>query len=422
MNDRRLVELPESHLDAPRLGDPRYASEPAQIFTELRSRYGAVAPVLLAGDVPAWLVLGHRELQHVTADTATFTRNVARWRLGPQLPADWPLWPMLGGGEGGAALLYTEGEEHRRRSAAVAHALNGDLLEFRARCEQFAEELVESFAADGEVDLMSAYALRLPIMAVGWAMGFPPERSNELLESVTTMLSGGPDAIDAQGRLRLIGLDLVAETRRAPGNNVAGRLATHPVGLTDQQLLEDLLVVATAGHQTTGNWIGNALRLMLTDPRYTDSFARGRLPVGQALREVLWEDSPTQVSAGRWTTRPVELGNARIPAGDMLLLGLAAANSDPAIRPLGGRALRGSQAYLSYSHGPHGCPNPAREMAEAVAAAGIEVLLDSLPDLTLACAPEELRWYPGVWIRGLQQLPVTFTPSLYTGRAPDPWS
>ncbi|MFE3737030.1 cytochrome P450 [Streptomyces sp. NPDC059134] len=421
MNDSPLVEVAESHRDAPRLGDPRYATEPASVFAELRARYGPVAPVLLVGDVPAWLVLGHRELQHVTADTATFSRNSSRWRLGPQLPPDWPLWPMLGGGTGGQALLFLEGEEHRARSVAVSHALTGDLLEFQARCEHFAEELVTSFAADGEAELMSAYAMRLPLMAVGWALGLSPEHGEDLVDSVTAMTAGGPDALAGQERLREVFAELVERNRRSPGTDVTGRLATHPVGLTDLELVEDLAVVATAGHQTTGNWIGNALRLMLTDPRYTDSFARGRLPVGQALREVLWEDSPTQVVAGRWATRPVELGAAQIQTGDMVLLGLAAANHDPAVRPADGGTPRGSQAYLSYSHGRHGCPGPARDMAEVIAVAGIEVLLDSLPDLALACAPEALSWHPGVWLRGLQALPVTFTPSLHAGQAPAPW-
>ncbi len=33
---------------------------PYTLYEELRAEHGAVAPVLLYDDVPAWLVLGHR--------------------------------------------------------------------------------------------------------------------------------------------------------------------------------------------------------------------------------------------------------------------------------------------------------------------------------------------------------------------------
>jgi hypothetical protein len=39
------------------------------------------------------------------------------------------------------------------------------------------------------------------------------------------------------------------------------------------------------------------------------------------------------------------------------------------------------------------------------------VLLDRLPDLTLAIPPRELRWQETVLCRGLVELPVVFSPA-----------
>lgn len=407
-----LVEVPATHRGAVQLGDPRYQTDPAGVFGRLRQAHGSVAPVLLHGDVPAWLVLGHRELAHVTTDTDTFARNSTRWRLAPELPADWPLWPMVGGGQAGDSLLYTEGDTHRRRAGAMSAALETvDLIEFRARCEEFGEELLGRFAGAGEAELMAQYAQLLPVMALGWTLGVPADRSADLVDGFTAMLSGGQDAIAGQQVARDVVTELVRHTRTAPSVNVTSRLAGHPAGLTTDQLIEDLMVAIIAGHQTTAYWIGNALRLMLTDSRFTNTLTRGRLPVSQALREVLWEDTPTQIFAGRWTTRATELGNHRLPAGDLVLLGLAAANTDPHIRPDAASGMRGSRAYLSYSHGPHGCPVPAQHLSEIIATCGIEILLDRLPDLALGHPPEELRWQPSVWMRGLTALHVRFTPA-----------
>src|SRR5207302_180620 len=70
----------------------------------------------------------------------------------------------------------------------------------------------------------------------------------------------------------------------------------------------------------------------------------------------------------------------------------------------------GNRAQMSFSHGEHGCPYPAPELAEVIAKTSIEVLLDRLPDLTLAVPAGSLEWRPSVWVRGLTSLPVTFTP------------
>lgn len=43
-----------------RLYGPGAATDPHAIYARLRGEHGAVAPVLLEGDVPAWLVLGYR--------------------------------------------------------------------------------------------------------------------------------------------------------------------------------------------------------------------------------------------------------------------------------------------------------------------------------------------------------------------------
>ncbi|MGX1759395.1 cytochrome P450 [Streptomyces lydicus] len=407
-----LMELPDSHRGAIMLGDPTYHRDPTKVFSELRRAYGPVAPVLLDGQVPAWLVLGHRELTQVTTDTGLFARSVGRWRLREQIPADWPVWPMVGGGPAGESLLYTEGAEHRQRAGAVSRALAGiDPVEFRAQCESHAEDLAESFAHSGRAELMAHYALLLPVMVMGWALGVPGDEHEALVAAATDQLAGGDRALAGHQHLHRTMQKLVGRVREHPGADVASRLAADPIGLSDEQLCQDLMVTLLAGHQTTAYWMGNAIHRMLTDRRHTDAFVRGRLAVSQALREVLWDDTPTQVFAGRWTSRPAHLGHVTIPAGDLVLLGLAAANTDPHLRPEPGAGMRGSRAYLSYSHGPHSCPDPARDAAETIVTAGIEVLLDRLPDLHLACPPEQVRWQRSVWMRGLESLPVDFTPT-----------
>ncbi len=209
-------------------------------------------------------------------------------------------------------------------------------------------------------------------------------------------------------------LELVEEKAAHPGDDVASRMLAHPAGLNHDEIMRDLRVMLIAGHQPTSYWMSNALRLMLTDERFAASLSGGRRSISQALNEALWEDTPTQIFAGRWATRDTQLGGQRIAAGDMLLLGFAGANADPSVRQSDGRPAEGNRAYLSYSYGEHGCPFPAQEAAEVIATTAVEVLLDRLPDLRLAVAEHALVWRPSAWVRGLVALPVSFAPG-YAG-------
>lgn len=43
--------------------------------------------------------------------------------------------------------------------------------------------------------------------------------------------------------------------------------------------------------------------------------------------------------------------------------------------------------------------------------AAIEVLIDRLPDVSLAVTPEELQWRSSLMMRGVSSIPVEFTPA-----------
>ena len=165
-----------------------------------------------------------------------------------------------------------------------------------------------------------------------------------------------------------------------------------------------------AAQQPTANWIGNTLRLMLIDDQFSLTLQGGRSSADQALNEVLWKDTPTQNFIGRFAVQDCELGGHRIRRGDLLVLGLAAANVDPQVHPRSFADSGSNRAHMSFGHGEHGCPFPAPELAEVIAKAAVEVLLDRIPDVQLGAAASSLGWRPSLWMRGLFALPVTFSP------------
>ncbi|MGV9342992.1 cytochrome P450 [Streptomyces sp. NPDC003688] len=395
--------------DAVPLGGPRFQTEPAQLYREMRRDHGNVVPVLLDGDLPAWLVLGYRELHQVTGDPVLFSRDSELWNQWENVPDDWPLLPMIGHRQ--PSILYTVGERHRQRAAMISNALESvDPFELRGQAERFADELIDSLCSSGEADLVGQYAGLLPVRVLAHLYGFPDEEGPGLVTALNDMIDGRERALAGQAHLASSMARLVAERAKEPADDVVSRMLADDSGFTEEELVQDLMVMMAAGHQPTADWIGNSLRLMLTDERFAASLFGGRNSVAEAMNEVLWEDTPTQNVAGRWAARDTHLGGRRIRAGDLLLLGLQGANSDPQVRTDASALTGGNNAHFSFGHGEHRCPFPAQEIAEVIARTGIEVVLDRLPDIDLAVPTGSLSRRPSPWLRGLTELPVRFTP------------
>ncbi|MFJ4467872.1 cytochrome P450 [Streptomyces sp. NPDC089424] len=402
-----------AHASAVQLGGLEYQQTPSQLYRAMRKEHGAVAPVLLDGGIPAWLVLGYPEVSYVTSHDELFARDSRRWNQWPNIPDDWPLLPFVGYQP---SVLFTEAQEHQRRAGVITQALEGiDQFELARECQAIAEQLITAFAGSGQAELMGAYAHALPARAVLWMCGMPQGGADteQLVDDLRISLDAGEgdDPVAAYMRVGARIAQLVKEKRESPGPDVTSRMILDPAGLTDEEIVQDLISVIAAAQQPTANWICNTLRLLLTDERFAVNVSGGRVSVGDALNEVLWLDTPTQNFIGRWAVRDTQLGGRLIREGDCLVLGLAAANTDPQIWPEAHVGAENS-AHLSFSNGEHRCPYPAPLLADVMARTAVETLVERLPDLVLAVEPEQLTWRPSIWMRGLTSLPVQFTPAL----------
>lgn len=283
---------PVTHTSVP-LSGPRFQSDPVQLYRDIRRDHGAIAPVVLDGDIPAWLVLGYRELHQVTGDPVLFSRDSDLWNQWDRIPDDWPLLPMIGRRQ--PSILYTVGERHSVRAMMISNALEGvDPFSLKRYAEEFADELIDRFCTKGSVDIIAEYAKLLPALVLARIYGFSDESAHPLADSINDMIDGRERALAGQQHLATSMFQLLADKHAEPGDDVATRMLADPGGFTDEEVAQDLMVMMAAGHQPTCDWMGNSLRLMLTDDRFAASLSGGRHSVAEAMNEVLWEDTPTQ--------------------------------------------------------------------------------------------------------------------------------
>lgn len=398
---------PASASATPLYGEQLDGDGMPRLYERLRADHGPVAPVALAPGIDAWLVLGHRELLRLTREEQDFSHDPRRWRQlrEGRVPADSPILPMVGWRP---ALLFADGQQHRRMRAAVSDALariNGH--ELRRGVRATAEQLITEFAGRKEADLVSDYARKLPLMVITGLLGLDGPTGRQLVEAIAGLVVANADSADASKRMGAILLALIEEKRHRPGADVTSALLHHPAGLTDEEVLHNLVVMFVAGNQTTVNWIATTLRILLCDPAFRSSLSGGHLSVDDALDLVLWRFPPTQNFPARYATRDLRFGGQEIRTGDMLILGLAAANADPDILPEDGTPVVGNRSHLAFGAGPHTCP--AQDPARLITRTAVDTIRHRLPDLELAVPEDELAWIKSPWSKGLAALPVRFT-------------
>ncbi|MYV71870.1 cytochrome P450, partial [Streptomyces sp. SID2131] len=394
---------------ATRLYGEAAATDPMGLYEELRAAHGPVAPVLLDGDVRAWLVLGYLENRDVASRPTQFSRDPRvwhGWRSGEIDPATSPLMPMIGWRPD---CVCADGEEHQRLRGAVTAGLSQfDHRGVRRHITRFAHQVIDGFCEKGEAELVGQFTEHLPMLTLIHLLGMTDEEAPELVHAARDLFKATETSL-ASNAFVLESLErLVAAKRAHPGHDIASALMAHPAGLTDEEVQHHLRLILLAGYETTANLMSNVLRMVLTDPRFRGSLAGGQMTLPEAVEQVLWDEPPLMVCPGRWANSDTTLGGQEIKAGDMLLLGLAAGNVDETIRPDPAAPVHHNRAHLSFSAGTHECPG--QDIGRIIADAGIDILLTRLPDVALSVPEESLAWRSSTWARHLTALPVSFSP------------
>jgi len=284
-----------------------------------------------------------------------------------------------------------------------------------------AQRLVDSFAADGQTDLVDRLAHPLPTLVIGDLLGVPhadmpafTRWSGEWLillgqlGDLDRMVAAAREVVDFQHYVA----GMIADRRANPGGDdlvadIVASTADVADPPSDNALVGLVMTVLFAGHETTTSLITNTVKLLLQHP---DQLAevradRGLLPA--AVTETLRFDPPVP-GMYRTTTAEARVGDVTLPAGEHLQLSFAAANRDPGHfaepdRFDLHRPDKGS--HLSFGYGIHACVGAALGQLETRVA--IDVLLDRLPRLRLA-GDQDIVPTVSATVRGTESLHLTW--------------
>ncbi|KAA0931997.1 cytochrome P450 family protein [Streptomyces apricus] len=376
---------------------PEFGADPEQHYAHLRS-LGPSAPVDIAPDVQVELVTSYDAALHILQNPASFVRDSRRWNAlnENRVPADSPALPMMGYRPNA---LFSDGAAHARLRQAVTDSLASiDELQLVRQTQQSADYLISQFASDirGQADLMADYAQPLPLLVFSNLFGCPPEIGDRVIAGISGIFEGTPGADLVLGGA--LG-ELIALKHRQPGDDVTTRLMQHSAGLTDEEVLHQLVTLLSGGTAPLAAAIGTSSAL------YLSGDWQAGLPVEDAVVQTLWNYAPIANYAAHYPTHDVELGGRILRANDPVVISFAAANTDPKLTEH--REQLSGKAHLAFGAGPHACP--AKDPAFMIAVTAVEALLNRLPDVEMRVRFQDLAWVPAPWSRSLMSVPIRFT-------------
>lgn len=400
-----------AHLDAhglTSLVEITTSPDPQSVYKRLWQEWGVVAPVELEPGVNAWLVMGWEEICHVVRRERLFSRNPCNWRAWQEqsVAPDSGLGPMMFPRDN--AYFFDGVDHYRLRTPLDDGIAQLDQRGMRRSVTRMCADLIAGFAPRGSADLVGEYAAVIPMLAVADLFGLDVSLGRELQRALIALFGSGGDAQAGNRKFEEIIGGAMYSHKQAPADDLTTAFLNHPNLSDDGEIAQSMVLMISAGYETTTTWIAQALRLMLTDPRFRGRLGGWRPGVDDALDEVLWRDPPMANMPARYALRDTELAGRQIRRGDALILGLSAANNDPRVRVSDPWTELGNRSHLAWSTGPHACP--AQIPARIITRAAVDTALSLLPGIRLAVPAEQLTPRPSPWTRCPSTLPVLFAP------------
>lgn len=406
---------------APELFTWEFATDPYPAYAWLRE-HAPVHRAKLPSGVEAWLVTRYADARQALADQR-LSKNPAHHDEPAHAKGKTGI-PGERKAELMTHLLNIDPPDHTRLRRLVSKAFTPRrVAEFAPRVQELTDRLIDGFVERGSADLIHEFAFPLPIYAICDLLGVPREDQDDFRDWAGMMIrhGGGPRGGVARSVKKMRGylLELIHKKREDPGDDLISGLikaSDHGEHLTENEAAAMAFILLFAGFETTVNLIGNGVYALLRNPeqraRLQDSLAAGETGLLETgIEELLRYDGPVELATWRFATEALTIGGQEIPAGDPVLVVLAAADRDPARfdEPDTLDLARRDNQHLGYGHGIHYCLGAPLARLEGQSA--LATLLTRLPDLRLGADPAELRWRGGLIMRGLRTLPVEFTPS-----------
>jgi cytochrome P450 len=376
----------------------------------------AESPVFYDDELEHFIVTRYADVEACLLDRETFLAK----------NASSPIWPPTEEAqrilaEGGFKRVPTLNNADPPRHAPMRKAVLACMSPRRLRALEpelraYAGGLVDAIEGQDEVDLVATLTFPLPgfaglsllgfpesdfEMIKGWSAGrvlltyghLPPERQVEIARNVGEFWRYVEDHVAARDAER--GDDFTSD--------ILGYRDENPEAVTTDDVVNIVYSMALAGHDSTTNAMGNALRHLLSHPDQWQRLVADPSLIANAVEESLRYDGPV-LGHRRTAAVDTQIGGVPIPAGAKLVLLFASAAHDAehfsAPDDLDvGRSNAGE--HLAFGKGVHFCLGAP--LARLELRIVLELLTERCPHIELV-EDQPLPYQPNALFRSVEQL------------------
>jgi len=315
------------------------------------------------------------------------------------------------------SILMLDDPDHGRIRQPLAQALYARVARFKPEVERIVEGTLAALEGEREFDLMDRFCVPIPIDVIASILGVDHHRLVEFRawsEGVIQSLNPfrNPEqtvAMEAASSALIAYFSEAIESRRTrPGDDLITdmvRLQMEGADLSDDELRINLTALLVGGNLTTTDLIGNAVRLLLTNPAELAKLKADPGIINAVVEEVLRYEPPVDIT-GRIASGDMEVGGCPLHAGQAMTVSLRAANRDPEAYddPHAFNVSRKHKPHVAFGGGAHICIGAPLARLEAQVA--LVKLFERFPDLRLAEPDATPAWRTLPFFRGMEMLPV----------------
>ncbi|MCY1007852.1 cytochrome P450 [Nannocystis pusilla] len=398
------------------LFSPDTATNPHPLFARLRE----AAPVHRLERYEWWAVTRYAEVAKILRRPEVFSSNTGLDRLRPP-HIDERTWRELDRMRG-PSMFNSDPPEHTRLRKLVSAAFTPRAMtQLEGRVQQIAGRLIEAILRRETFDVVEDLAIPLPVTVIAEMLGVDPARGADFKRWSDDLITLSRLARERRGSanesVRLVASRrefyghmqaMIAARRESPRDDLISQLVraeSEEGALTAEEVLGMVLLLLVAGNETTTNLIATGTHLLLEHPEALAELRADPGLVPNFIEEVLRYDGPATMLFRR-TTAEVEVAGTQIPAGEVVVLLLSAANRDPAQFPEPDRfdIHRDTRGHLGFGQGIHFCVGAPLSRLE-----GRIVFTEMIRRLpAFARADAQPAWNDNSSLRGLRSLPLRF--------------
>ena len=354
-------------------------------------------PVQFDEKLQCWQVLGHPEATAVLSDPAVFSSDLTA--IAPD-QEDFALFQR-------GNFVRMDPPQHRKLRTLVSQAFTPKVVAgLEPRIAELTTDLLDR--VDERFDLIDALAYPLPVVVIAELLGIPASDRQLFRTWADVLLSQEIDPDQAVGEASERAVAAVVPTRREmnayfldhiqarranPSTDLTGKLTQAEVDgvrLADEEIVGFVGLLLIAGHITTTATLGNSVVCFQDNPDAAAEVRADQALLPPAIEEVLRLRTPFP-RVGRLTTTATEVGGVAVPAGQVVMPWLTAANRDERVfaEPHRFDLHRRPNPHLTFGHGIHFCLGAPLARLEARVA--LRLLLERYRDIEVTVDEVEHR-------------------------------